>query len=153
MCVCGGRGGQVHDDILTCMYLHVYTCIPRAAVKLSVRGREVLFLMTAPVLVLVCTEIAKSIAWPHGDCLVVFSNSIQWLPAKLILLKENCEILFGSLAAQREVRGEMEDRGCCSSNIVWSSSTSISESENPVVCDFVNIMEFEMRYKSKGLNV
>lgn len=66
--------------------------------------------MTIVVIAFNCTEIAKSIVWPHGDCLVVFSNSSYWLPTKLILLKENCEIPFGFFGCS--VRSEVETVGC-----------------------------------------
>lgn len=51
--------------------------------------------MTAPLSVFNCTEIAKSIVWPHGDYLVVFSHSLNRLPTKQILQKEKCEIPLG----------------------------------------------------------
>lgn len=54
-----------------------------------------MFFMTAPLSVFNCTEIAKSIVWPHGDCLVVFSHSLHRLPTKQILQKEKCEIPLG----------------------------------------------------------
>lgn len=50
-------------------------------VTLSVGGTKKFF-MAAHLLVFDCTEIAKSIAWPHGDCLVVSSNSFHRLPTK-----------------------------------------------------------------------